>query len=377
MPRAVLALVYVVLATVTSVPAFSKYTAWPGTLAAAYFVAIALCVFYVYFRRPVTTALSVKADALMASALCLGLAAANAVLYPRTRLSPVRSTAPDALIEPARRLMAGVHPYAGVLFDGAPISAGPGWIALHAPLVLAGLVWLIVPLHLWLASRVVARQPPYRGVPFIALMCVMPAFVQMSLVGHDLFAVGCAMVTVTIGMYHQTLRPTRGWILWSLAAAIVGTARVPLAIFTAVLAALVWRADARLGKRVALLSGVALVAIHLGVMWWGATSGVWYQPLHVFGRASRAGATVLAIGATLSLALSVWLWRRDGRSVSDWLCLIWTTAGLPFVAVGLNELINTTRGNWSGWEGKVYAGFAVPLLIAALHLSSSDAHARD
>lgn len=78
--------------------------------------------------------------------LSLLLAFANVLLYPGTRTLHARSSAPDALIEPARRMAAGGHPYAGVLFDGAPISPGPGWIAIHAPLTAVGLVWLVVPL---------------------------------------------------------------------------------------------------------------------------------------------------------------------------------------------------------------------------------------
>ena len=47
---------------------------------------------------------------------------------------------------------------------------------------------------------------------------------------------------------------------------------------------------------------------------------------------------------------------------------VWAIVGLPFVIVGIGELFGATGMDWANWEGKVYVGFALPLLIGAVLL---------
>src|SRR5690348_17352262 len=123
--------VYVVLAAITGAAAFAKHSTYPVLLTIAYAAIVGIGGRVWVVRGGVRPR---GGGAIIWVTLCVMLAIANAGLYPRTRLVEARSSAPDALIEPARRLVSGVHPYAQRLAGDTPISPGPGWIAVHAPL---------------------------------------------------------------------------------------------------------------------------------------------------------------------------------------------------------------------------------------------------
>lgn len=358
---------YVALATITSVPAFAKHTTWPVALTVGYAVGLVVIAWAMQ-----TFEHRSERRGWFWLVLCAGLAFGNAVLYPGTRVPGAHSTAPDALIEPAQRLFQGIYPYATTMYDGAAASPGPAWIAVHAPLTLSGSIWLMVPIHLSLAAFMVSRVSLSRATPFVVLVLALLAFLQMSVVGHDLFAIGCAMVAITLGVYQQASRPTRAWVMWSVAAGVVATARVPLIVFVAALAILASRSNPRFGARFAVVAAGVAIATHAAVFLWGYSLGLYYQPFHVFGRASGgAGVPVIAVGAILVLAVSVALWSRGTATVAAWLCFVWATNGLPFVAVGLAERLTFAHLGWSGWEGKIYVGFGLPLLVAAMLLSGA------
>lgn len=371
---------YVSLATLTTLPALAKHGPRPAPAAIVY-----VCLLLgagVWLMQADIGALDRRADGYAVSRWlwlwpCIALAMANAVLYPGTRIVPAPSSAPDALIEPARRLLGGVYPYASPLWSGAPISPGPGWIVVHAPLTLSGLIWLVVPLHLGLAGYMVSRLAgPFSAAAFCTALLALPPFLQMSLVGHDLFAVSCACVVVTLGVYEWTLDSARShrsrwWLAWGIATGVVATARVPLVMLVPLLAVLVARSDARGAVKFAAVAGGVAAAWHLPFFLWGRALGVAYQPLHVFGRAGRAGLPAILMGLLLAAIATVLLWRRGAHHAGDWLLLLWTTVGIPFAAVGLGELSNLDQIKWSDWEGKIYASFGLPVLLAALFCQAS------
>ncbi len=355
-------------------PAFAKHTTRPIALTIGYAVGL---VVIAWVMKASTLERKNQRVTRLWLVLCVALALANAIVYPGTRIPDAHSTAPDALIEPAQRLLDGVYPYAKTLYDGAPASPGPAWIAVHAPLTSLGLIWLVVPIHLGLAAYMVSRASPSNATPFAVFVLALLAFVQMSVVGHDLFAVGCAMVAVTLGVYEQTSKSTRSWMIWGIAAGAVATARAPLLVFVAALTVLAVRSNPRVGAKFAIVAGSVALTTHAAVYLWGNSLGLYYQPFHVFGRAAGgAGIPAITVGAALVLAVSVVVWLRGTTSVTGWLCFVWATAGLPFVAVGLAERLTLSHLGWSGWEGKIYAGFGIPLLVAAMLLNSEPSQRR-
>ena len=73
-------------------------------------------------------------------------AAVSFFIYPvadARKLSGMGSTGDDAVIEPAKTLLECGRLYDTVLYDGAPVSPGPGWIILNAPFALLHIYWLM------------------------------------------------------------------------------------------------------------------------------------------------------------------------------------------------------------------------------------------
>lgn len=361
-------LAYLLLATATSASAFSKHTAYPWLMTMAY-ASVLLFVGVWLWRTGRRAGRNTGWPLTAALVLVAALAIANASLYPSTRVGTARSSAPDALIDSGSRLLAGEYPYARPLFDGALISPGPGWVVLQAPLTRTGLIWLMLPIHLALACYMLSRRTGAGAFAFCVLVLAMPAFLQMSFVGHDLFAVGCAMVVVTLAVHEQMSTSGRALLLWAFLASVVASARVPFAVFVGALSLLALARDRRAGALFAIVSIGSLLALHVFFYAWGHSLGRFYHPLHVLNRADAgAGPAALAIGLMLSVTVGVWAWRRGTDTAADWLCFVWVTAGVPFAAVGVGELVRVNHLDWAAWEGKVYAGFALPLLIAALVL---------
>jgi len=58
------------------------------------------------------------------------------------------STGDDAIIEPVKQLLSSGKLYDVKLYDGAPVSPGPGWILLNAPFVVFNCYYLFTPMYL-------------------------------------------------------------------------------------------------------------------------------------------------------------------------------------------------------------------------------------
>ncbi len=301
---------------------------------------------------------------------CAGLALLNHQLYPATRLVQFPSSAPDALIEPALALAAGRHPYSVLLPDGAPISPGPGWVLLNAPLTLSGLIYLMAPFYLMLSAGLLAGMAAWRANLYVALLLICVCFFQMSVVAHDLLAFSLAAVALTALLYRSYHNP--GWLLLcAVLAAFIATARVPFVLLPILLALCLFKIDRR---RALIFAGIAALtgaAIHGFFYAWAETLSLFYQPLHVFGRGARSGTTLYQIATMLLwLLLLIWLYRGwRGADIAAWFRFIWFGMFLPFAAVGVGELFGMaeiTLAAFGNWEGKGYVFFTTPLLAAAL-----------
>ncbi len=293
------------------------------------------------------------------------LGAADAALYGRSRSGPEPSTAPDAMIEPARKLLAGEFPYSVDLREHAPASPGIGWVALNAPLTLVGFAPLLSAIWLAAAAAALARRAPPAAAVFVALSLANLHFLRLSFVGHDLFAFSCALVVLIELLAAEDGASPRRIALLAVAAGLVATARVPFALAPAILAFLVFRRDRRAGAWFGLVSLGTAALLHGAMILWARAAGSWYQPLHVFGRAGRSGSVLLLAGAAvwLGASLVVLLRARDDRFA--WHAVAWLVLATPFATVGLAELA-ASPSRIAGWEGANYVAFALPVLAAAL-----------
>lgn len=302
--------------------------------------------------------------------LVLMLAVSNVVLYPKTRLVP--NTAPDALMEPAIALIR-IHdnPYSIRLFDGAPVSPGPGWILLNSVFSLSGLITLLTPIYLLWAGSMIAKWNKTHAFIFTLLLLLTINFLQLSFTGHDLAATSLAMIALTLMLFRYHKNNFLFYVI-AILTGLVATARVPFIVFPIVLSACLNTINRRQAIQFALFSTGLTVIIHLVFYFWALHEGIFYQPLHVFARASHGSSSALLGFGTLTwIASGLYMWRHLKKEPSMWLIFLWIIIAIPFIFVGLGELFSAglfSLSAWANWEGKGYVMFSLPLLLAALAL---------
>ena len=299
----------------------------------------------------------------------LALAVADAVYYPATRHFAHPSTGPDAMIVPVLRLLAGVDPYAGRLWDGAPISPGPGWLLLNAPLTASGLIVLFSPVWLAWATWLVGARHAAGGLLFAALLFACRNFLVQSAAGHDIFAVNLAVAVVCLLAPSAAGRGKR-LVAVAVLAGCVLTARVPMIVLLPVFGLALGRGDRRDGWLFVLVAGAVALALHGGFAAWAMGVGDAYQPLHVLHRAA-AGAGPLFLGLAVGGGLLAgWLvWRLAAPNDVSLLLCCWLLEFALFAPVGVGELVNVAHFNLAQWEGQNYVGWSLPLLCAYLSLT--------
>jgi hypothetical protein len=304
------------------------------------------------------------------------VAVANFYLYEVSVFIPKTSTAPMALIEPARALFHdGLNPYSVSLFDGAPVSPGPGWIVLNAVFTLNGVISLLMPAYFFIANMFVAKWSRQSAFMFSLMLVISLNFLQLSVTGHDLPAFSLALVVLILALnrYHSD---TRICLMIAVLTGIVATARIPFIIVPAAMGVCLMTVDRMRGIKFAVISTAAAILIHAVFFLWSVIGGHFYQPLHVFGRASGSmPAEMVYAGTFIWIVLVVVIRKRLTPEVSSWLVFIWVLLSIPFSGVGMAELL---KGNilslesWAAWEGKGYVMFTLPLLVAGLVLDRSE-----
>lgn len=369
------AVAFIFLTVLTSVPFFIKYL--PGHFP----IFIGLYSVMLIGALAVISSLSKKKFGLLEHnwpwlMAILALLALNFMFYSKTRLVDHPSTAPNALVEPAMNMFLKYSdPYSVTLFDRAPISPGPGWLILNAPLSLANLIPLLNPIYAALAAWMISLRQKREASLFVILLMSSLCYLQMSVVGDDLPAITCALVSLTIALrrYHYSIIVLA---LLALLTGFVSTARIPLGIAPLVLGACLMKIDRAKGIRFAILATVITLLLHGIFYCWSIQSGSIYQPLHVFGRGYGSGSAVfLLCGFIFWIAVGHWNWAAVNDRVDSWLVFLWGVLAVPFMFVGIGELFGAgvfSAQSWASWEGKRYVFFTSPLLIAALSMTFSD-----
>ena len=300
-----------------------------------------------------------------AAMVCL-LAAADLARYHVHDHGPRAGTAAPALTEPARELLHGRDPYLARLSDGAPISPGPGWILLLAPLTLAGGVSLVTPLALLACAGLIGSTSPAGAGVFLLLAMAQPAFVAASFGATDLFAIPIFFAVLCL-LTERFSAGDAAMVLLAVPAAAFATSRVPMVGLVLVLGVGLYRRRRRAGilftATALLLSGLCHALFYL----WARHDGIAYQPMHLFGRAAHAGHGAAYAGALSALLVSVWAWLRMRGRARDWILTGGLLLTAAFVPEGAAEL--ALNGDWTRWEGSSYVSFGASLLVVALVLS--------
>lgn len=362
---------YLIIAIITSVPFFIKHFNNFPVFIVIYAFMITFLVLIIHFVK--LNKFNFLNNNFPWIFLIMTLTILNILLYPQTRVVP--STAPNALMEPAITLIrTGLNPYSVKLFDGAPISPGPGWILLNSLFSLSGLITLLTPVYLiWVGFMLSKWSKTYTFV-FTALLFSTMSFLQMSFTGHDLPAVSLAVVGLAL-MLHRYYNNKKVLNILAVLSGLIATARIPFIIFPLLLSICLATLDRRRAKYFALLSTGLAVVIHVIFYLWAIKDNLFYQPLHVFGRASQGSSIgFLGFGAAIWMVASLYMLKKLSNEPSSWLAFLWTSFSVPFIFVGLGELIPDgpfSLDLWVTWEGKGYIMFTLPILLASLVLLSS------
>ncbi|MBM4286296.1 MAG: hypothetical protein FJ128_13785 [Deltaproteobacteria bacterium] len=368
---------YLLIVTITSAPFFIKHFPEASFILITTYIAIitGLIILGFIFLRFDSQKFRIISNHSLWVLGILALAALNVFLYPATRLVSNPSTAPNALMEPAIALWHTCsHPYSIRLFDGAPISPGPGWILLNLPFSLSGMIALLIPIYFMIAGVMVAKWGKAYVFIFVMLLMASLNFLQMSITGHDLPATTLALVSLTLGL-HCYYRSNGWFIVIAILTGLIATARMPFIIIPMALSICLITINPLRAMQFALISiGVAL-SIHLIFFVWAKKIGLFYQPMHVFGRASASGSTIFLCSGALTCVTFYWfVWRRLTNSPASWLIFLWVILSTPFIFVGLGELLREglfSFKTWAVWEGKNYVLFTLPLLLAGLLLNEA------
>jgi len=315
--------------------------------------------------RPPRTLLALP---FLPAAAVVALAALGVALHSYTRHVAHPSTGPDAMIVPILRLLHCQQPYATRLWDAAPISPGPGWLLLNAPLTATGLIVLLTPAWLAITAALIARQAEGAATLFILSLCASRDFLVQSIVGHDIFAINLAVAALCLVIPSILAYPKRLLPLAVLAGLIV-TARVPLLPLIPIIGLGLWRQNRRTAAVFTAAALLTALSTHAAFALWAAYDHLFYQPLHLFSRARNGAGPLFMLLSAVGAALSALAAHRLAAPTPARLMLCcWLFEFLTFAPIGLGELITVNHFRTAAWEGRLYIAWSLPLLCGTLAL---------
>lgn len=284
------------------------------------------------------------------------------LLYRRVDGLGTGSTSDDAFMLPIQALVAGKALYGVQLFDGAPISPGPGWLLLNLPFGSTFLHAWLTPFYCVASTRAFARAiGDNNNLPLVSCMAV-PIFWTLAGSGSDLVALGFALPLCLL-LVENHLRDNASVLWLALLVGTLTTARIVFSPVPILIGLLFLKKDRALAIR------FAIAATLVNGIWHGiffACSDP-YPPLHLFNRgAHHVGFDLMAIGGVAALLLAGLLVRWCGNDFGARLRWFAGVLALVLAVVALGEL-RTVRYDPAEWEGANYLFVAVPALMFAIY----------
>lgn len=274
------------------------------------------------------------------------------------------STGDDAIIVPALTLLTDEKLYDPTLYDGAPISPGPGWILQNSPLVFLDAFWLLTTFYIALSAiffRVLLES--YREINFVLLaLSSSLGFWELMVTGHDLIAVGfcfalLSLLTARLSIERQL--DSKWFYVLAMAVGCFATSRIFFICFPILLAAFLWKFRKGMASRFLIVSLMTALGLH-GYFY---VTSDYYQPLHLLQRGSvSVGVYLSMFGFLLTLSAFALIYRKMANTVEDWLGGVFICLSIPLFVISLGEL-NSVGFDVARWEGANYLIPAVPLLL--------------
>ena len=328
---------------------------------------------YWFFLRCWSTLRECRLAALAASKwLALGLFATvlltMLVVYPMAdalKFQKAGSDQDDALIIGAEDILAG-SPYASKTYFGNPQSAGPGWVLIALPFSVTGAYRLFFPsLLAGLGLALKRRTGSWRmGNLFLLLASTGLIFWELTAVGSDMFAWGCAAVLALLAVEAFAQRGPIHLIWLAMLLGCLATGRIVFLPFPLLAGLFLWRRGARQRALAIGIGGIAVaLVLHLGFFLWTKGS---YAPLHLIFKGSSLLDTfplwVFAPAMAAGCALVILVYRLAKGGIDHWLLATWVAMGLPLALISFSDL-TSNHFDFAGWGGANYMGPALPFLL--------------
>lgn len=277
------------------------------------------------------------------------------------------SDSANCLVVSGVNFVHGNYLYKDLTEYGNPISPGPGWVILNLPFVAWGYnaYFLLTPFWLLLCALAIGwyREHVYYANLFLIIMMSSFAFWELLCTGVDHVAIGCAFALCLILLERVISQGKRGqFVLLILLAGALGTSRVAFFFFPPLLGFLVMHRNWQQG----LLFGVLgfLVTLSLHAIFYFPHPAL-YQPLHLLSKSSHLMPGYFKLLPLLACVLvGVWVIKRAGTSLSNWLWICWICIITPLVFVALGDLIYWRHWDVRLWEGANYITATLPVLVA-------------
>jgi hypothetical protein len=275
----------------------------------------------------------------------------------------------DCLLLVANRFMHYVSPYAKTTYLGNPCSPGPGWVLLLAPVLTDARYFLVAPLSLTAAAYAVYKigRNVYAVNLFLLFCMSSVAFWETTVVGGDLFSVGCVLCLCLALLYVDVGRRSVAWWIGLVLLALIATARIVFICLAPLISLFLWKRRSQLGY-LALVVGLggALALNGLFFLWDPAN----YTPLHLI----RKGAVLLfgplRVISIIAVPVIAWITISKVRdSFSSWLRYTWVALMTPLALVALGDLIRIRHWDLASWEGATYLTAPLPLLVSYIVLT--------
>ena len=301
------------------------------------------------------------------------LVATFSIIFPKVQQmhSIGRGTdQPDCVIVAANGMMAGQWPYQrDKLWSHNPMSCGPGWVALQAPIVKSAgyptnlvAVWSISLLTIFLAAGWDTTAS------LLTLLGLSPGLWLTAANGTDFLSFGIAVAALTAA----ASRVQKKKLLFILAVGLVAQFRLP----TLLLPVFFTR---QIGRFAAILSTVFALGCQVAFLYWNAGSFIADGPLHILFKLTNAhllstDRSLAAVEITLPILCAALVVSYLETLLKLRYSLLLYLSALFFLPAILDlarkvQLYRTPLKTLAFWEGSMWISACLPLVALAFVLS--------
>jgi hypothetical protein len=276
------------------------------------------------------------------------------------------STADNAIIECIKQFVSNGKLYDVVLYDGAPISPGPGWILINSPFALLNCYWLFTPVYILITCLLYWRLFGNSIIPTLVLLLLSTSLIfwELMVTGHDLISLGFSFVIIVLLVYKFCSRQkdvglTKHILFITLFIGIIATSRIVFICLPLLIGMLIWRINPRQAIFVSLIGLFVALMLH-GYFYY---TNDYYQPLHLLSRGkTTVTMPITFLGAFFTIVMCVAAFFKVKDSLGSLLFWFSLCISVPLVLISFGEFLHVDA-NFRLWEGANYFVPAIPLFL--------------